>query len=583
MNARLIIGQGGAGSPTRPALVRTGAAVCAVAAGVMAGVGMVGDDPSWFVRAAIPALVGIALLGMMLFARYPVVPLAFIVGGLIAGSHWLYGSAITRVPAMVGMVVVGAVLAVLVDREHRWRYLAPWGVGVAVAPYLWLGVGVEASALAALGVASFLLSASLAVTVRNVLVQSERRYRNLLNAVPVAVFEQDWACVKAELARLEDQGVVDLRSHLRDRPDVVRELVGRIRTIDSNPAAVAMFGAQDPDEVSRFMDPSRIADDDLRYYVDQFVAMAEGRTSSRGIWRTSRFDGRELWLDVHWVDTSADTASGMGSVVVAATDVTALKMSERSKDLLIESLSHELRTPLTAVLGFARLLSDGGEGIDEAERAEMLESITREGMDLANIVDDLLTIAKIERRAVRVVHVPVDLRAQIAQVLEAWDPADGARIRVVGPRSRALGDPARIRQILRHLVTNARRHGGSDITVELWRGDTVVGVRVCDDGPGVPPGDEERIFEPHHRAHEASGLAPSLGVGLTISRHLARLMDGDLGYHREDDRTVFELALPAMTTIDGRADAYPAERPAADRSGVGTDPAATASRERRGW
>ncbi len=563
MNSDLITGREGIGVlRAHGALVRTGAILCALAAASMAVAGLAAGDGSLLVRAAVPAVVGVALVGMLLFATYPIVPLSYVTGALIVGSDWIYGSEVTQVPAMVGIVVVGAVLAVVVDRARRWRYLGPWALGVVVAPVLWHGLSTQAVALAAIGLGSYLAAASLAITVRNALALSDRRYRSLLGAVPVAVFEQDWAEAKAELVRLRRRGVGDLGRYLTEHPEVVRRLADTVRVVDANPAAVDIFGACDFDQVAGFMGSSRVTDDNLSHYVAQLVAIAEGAGSFRGVCRTETFDGQELWLDVHWVSTTELGRPEIGSVVVAATDITALKVSERSKDELIDSLSHELRTPLTAVLGFARLLSDERQSLDDADRAEMLESIAREGTDLANVVDDLLTIAKIERDAIRVVHVSVDLRAQVAQVLEVWDPAESAAIRVAGESPRALGDPGRIRQILRHLLANARRHGGDDILVEFTAEGSVVGVVVSDDGPGLPPGEEERIFRPHQRGQTGDGLAPSLGFGLAISRHLARLMGGDVVYRREGNRTVFELSLPAY-----------AERPAEGerpRIGLGT-------------
>ena len=101
-----------------------------------------------------------------------------------------------------------------------------------------------------------------------------------------------------------------------------------------------------------------------------------------------------------------------------------------------------------------------------------------------------------------------------------------------------------MRQIVRNLVTNAQRYGGDTIRVELSRGADRAILRVCDDGPGVPEGGRQRIFEPYASAHSDNPHSGSIGLGLAVSRELARLMDGDLTYRYQDNESVFELTLP---------------------------------------
>jgi signal transduction histidine kinase len=225
----------------------------------------------------------------------------------------------------------------------------------------------------------------------------------------------------------------------------------------------------------------------------------------------------------------------------------ALEASLRSKDELIASISHELRTPLTAVVGYAQVLQDEASGLSATERAEMIRVIAAEGADLTNIVEDLLTAAKVEAGTLTVVHVPVDLRAQAAQVLESWDRQEAGYIELTGSAVRALADPARVRQILRNLISNALKYGGDKIQISIGSDQTTTRIAVIDDGPGIPEDQHEPIFESYQRAHHLPGLTGSLGLGLTISRHLARLMDGDLTHQHQTGQTTFELTLPTAT------------------------------------
>jgi signal transduction histidine kinase len=220
-----------------------------------------------------------------------------------------------------------------------------------------------------------------------------------------------------------------------------------------------------------------------------------------------------------------------------------LRDALKSKGELVASISHELRTPLTAVVGFAQVLQESADlGADE--RAAMIRSIVDEGLDLTNIVEDLLTVAKAESGTLTVVRVPVDLRAQVAQVMEELPEAEAPRVTLEGETRKAVGDPGRARQIIRNLVSNAVRYGGDEIRIELVDGERP-SVRVLDNGEGVPQEDRERIFESYQKAHNAAGVTGSIGLGLAISRTLARLMDGDLTYAYVAGYSVFELTLPS--------------------------------------
>lgn len=239
-------------------------------------------------------------------------------------------------------------------------------------------------------------------------------------------------------------------------------------------------------------------------------------------------------------------------------DITERKAAERrlqelirSKDELIASISHELRTPLTSVVGFAELLQETESGLSPAEKEEMLTSITEQASDIADIIEDLLVAARAEIDTLHIARVPVNLRAQLSQVFEASRELLHDQIEIIGPPVIAIGDPGRVRQILRNLLTNASRHGGDNIQVRMHATATTAAIQVCDDGPGIPEQDREAIFEPYHQFPTTPGLPGSVGLGLTVSRTLARLMGGDLTYRHQNGTSIFELTLttPDETSI----------------------------------
>jgi len=219
----------------------------------------------------------------------------------------------------------------------------------------------------------------------------------------------------------------------------------------------------------------------------------------------------------------------------------------RARTQLLANVGHELRTPLTAVVGFSQVLRDGGLPKEEVDG--LIASLAREAFDLAGIVDDLLVAARDQIGELSVIAVSVDARAQVAQVLEGWEQSVGQRIRVQSTADvKAIADPARLRQIVRNLLTNALRYGGDGVWIDIdGSAFDRVYVRVCDDGSGVPHDRWQRIFEPYEREDGKDREPASVGLGLAVSRQLARRMGGDLVY-RYDGKSVFELTLPRTSS-----------------------------------
>lgn len=237
--------------------------------------------------------------------------------------------------------------------------------------------------------------------------------------------------------------------------------------------------------------------------------------------------------------------------VEGAAQLIAAHQSTDAKVRFIAAISHELRTPLTSVLGFAEILKDGND-LNTEERYSMMKAITEEATDLAHIIDDLLVAARGEIGQVVVAKAPVSMRQEVQAVVGTsglgdrvvvWPPAGGSEV--------AIGDPVRVRQILRNLLENARRYGGSGIEIELGASEKTVWVEVRDDGSGVPDSILETLFEPYQHAGGPVGVTESLGLGLSVSSQLADLMEGELVHQRRGDWTVFRLTLPLGAELSG--------------------------------
>jgi signal transduction histidine kinase len=215
----------------------------------------------------------------------------------------------------------------------------------------------------------------------------------------------------------------------------------------------------------------------------------------------------------------------------------------RSKDEFLGSVSHELRTPLSSVLGFSAELCDRYQDFDEDERQELIALIAVQGQDMANIINDLLVAARADLSGLVVEPSLIDVATDIQEVLKHLpDVVTDVEYPVKPPE--AFADPVRVRQILRNLIVNAARYGGRRVEVGVNSKNGFAVVQVRDDGEGIPKGEWESIFDPYQRSHYRKGQPASVGLGLTVSRMLARRMDGDLTYRYEDDQSVFELTLP---------------------------------------
>jgi signal transduction histidine kinase len=215
----------------------------------------------------------------------------------------------------------------------------------------------------------------------------------------------------------------------------------------------------------------------------------------------------------------------------------------RSKDEFVASVSHELRTPLTGVVGFARELRDHKGKLDPREETEMLDLLVSEAQEVANIVDDLLVAArlKVGTLSIKPERVTIDVCAR--ELLETLRE-DVSHVRIEGTAA-CYADPLRLRQVLRNLLTNAQRYGGTDITVHITNNGQQAHVEVRDNGTGIPTEAIDRVFEAYEQASGDDGQPHSVGLGLFVGRALARQMNGDITYQRRDGLTVFDLTLPA--------------------------------------
>ncbi len=219
----------------------------------------------------------------------------------------------------------------------------------------------------------------------------------------------------------------------------------------------------------------------------------------------------------------------------------------RSKDEFIANISHELRTPLTSIAGFAQVL-EGGAISDPAVARELLGLIVGQAAELERMVDDLLTTARVNADALTYKLDLVKLDFEVSEVTPAFE-RNRESIEVDLEQSAVIADPLRLRQILRNLLANARKHGGERIEVRGRLVDDHYELSVIDDGPGVPDHLIDALFERFMHAASTPLVAGSVGLGLHIARTLAKGMGGDIKYRRSNGHTHFVLILGPVSDV----------------------------------
>jgi signal transduction histidine kinase len=206
-----------------------------------------------------------------------------------------------------------------------------------------------------------------------------------------------------------------------------------------------------------------------------------------------------------------------------------LETVERQRRELVANVSHELRTPIAGLRARLENLADGVEVLDAEAVGAMLRSTER----LSRLVDQLLELSQFESGAISIDRHKFVVREVIEDAAADVRPvnADVCIVVDVDARLAGTGDPDRIHEVLTNLLTNAVRHSpaGGEVTL---RGTPVPGgirIEVSDEGPGVPPGEIERIFERFYRVDAARASdAGGAGLGLAIARSIAELHGGSI-------------------------------------------------------
>jgi PAS domain S-box-containing protein len=275
-----------------------------------------------------------------------------------------------------------------------------------------------------------------------------------------------------------------------------------------------------------------------------------------------RNGGREVWIALSEA-VMLDATGAVAGRIFAFRDISSERVVEQMKSDFVSTVSHELRTPLTSIYGFAETLMRGDVDFDEAERRTFLRYIASESERLIRIVDDLLNVARLEAGTLGVSLVPTDIDSVANEAVGAAREADGSLHRFVvevePPGLAVRADREKLVQVLTNLLGNAAAYSpeGGTITVAARGRSNAAEITVADEGIGIPPADQERIFSKFFRG-EGAAAGQGTGLGLFLVRGLVTAMGGRIWLDSEEGRgSRFTFELPLVGR--GAAETVPLE------------------------
>ncbi len=220
-----------------------------------------------------------------------------------------------------------------------------------------------------------------------------------------------------------------------------------------------------------------------------------------------------------------------------------LEMALEAQRRFVADASHELRTPLTTIRGNADLLLRHRR-ISSRDRQASLRDIAAESERLSRMADELLTLARAEAGQ-RPAAEPLDLEPLLREVVRRARAANPERTLALEAEPALLpGSPDELRRVIWILLDNALKHGAGVVRVDLSAGDGWARLVVADEGPGLPAGEEEKVFERFYQADRARA-AGGAGLGLAIARWLVAAHGGRVqAANRPEGGAVFTVELP---------------------------------------
>jgi PAS domain S-box-containing protein len=326
------------------------------------------------------------------------------------------------------------------------------------------------------------------------------------------------------LARAEHARAAELNAVIRAMGDGVIVCGAEGRILLANPSAREMFAGSSVNSYAEVL--AELHDPDG-------IAPPLGVHGGPIVLRTRREPERWIEVATYPVADRSTQSEPKDETILVIRDVTEQRQREAVRETFIGVLSHELRTPITTIFGGARILSREDNGLDEATRREIFGDVADEAERLKRLVEDVVAMSRFGESDADVGREPVLLQRVVPGVVaseeERW-PGVVFSISITSGLPTVMADPTYLEQIVRNLLTNAAKYGGSGatikVTVELDEASDEVVVRVIDDGPGIEAGEAERLFDLFYRSPATASATAGAGIGLFVCARLVRAMGG---------------------------------------------------------
>jgi signal transduction histidine kinase len=263
------------------------------------------------------------------------------------------------------------------------------------------------------------------------------------------------------------------------------------------------------------------------------IPVAESGASAASVTLPVELDGIELWLSF----VAVRSAEG---IVYAFRDQTTEHRLEEAKSEFIATVSHELRTPMAGIYGAAQTLLREDVEFSAEDRRRLLEIVATQAVRLSQITEDVLVASRLERDELRVAREQVDVGVLASETIEAMraqlPEVTTVELAVERKLEPAFGDRDRLQQVLVNLLDNAVKYSpdGGQVTVSVESSSDAVRLSVTDQGLGIPPAEQQRVFEKFYRLDtQLTRAGGGTGLGLYITRELVRRMGGTIGVRSE--------------------------------------------------
>lgn len=364
----------------------------------------------------------------------------------------------------------------------------------------------------------------------------------------VGVALEDVFLRQRDLARRAAQDELNIRAILGAMRDGLAVIDGDVRVRIVNSAVRQLFGITD----------EQVGGNVLETFRDALVADVVTRTLRTGETATAAINvrGNSTTEDRRVAVTSLPMQAEnepTGGAVLLFHDVTQLQQLEQLRREFVSNVSHELRTPLSIFRGYLETLLDEPD-LAPVERKRILRVLEKHSSRLHSLVDDLLSLARLEAPDPRLTFAAVRLDQFLPRVVKEWEKKAAAKelsiaVTIDGALPPISADEARLEEVVYNLLDNAVKYSnpGGQIAIRGSREDDEnVAIAVRDQGSGIAAADLPRIFERFYRADKArSREVGGTGLGLAIVKHIAQLHGGSVKAESQLGRgTTIRVLLP---------------------------------------